>query len=446
MLRDVCRVFGLPFSEGDRLAKLVPEVLNITLKDAIEMEPRLKEMIEKPTVLGTGRGRRDVTTKDVLEIALALEGLHRQAGMHAAGVVIADKPLWEFVPVYQPPGENVAHHPVRQGRGGGRGPGEVRLPRPQDAHRHPARARPGQPRPPAPSSASSAHQIPLDDKATYELISRGDTAGVFQMESSGFTEMVMKLKPSCFEDVIAAGALYRPGPLDSGMVDVFINRKHGREKVAYPHPALEPVLKDTYGVIVYQEQVMQISQVLGGYSLGRADLLRRAMGKKKAEVMAKERAGLPRGLPEERRRPEGRRRDLRPDGEVRRVRLQQVHSAAYGLITIQTAWLKAHYPVEFMAALLTSEKDNTDKVVAHIAEARAAGPRGAAAGREPVRPRLRRGGREDPLRPRRHQGRGRERHRGHPRGAQGGPLQGPVRLLRARGQPPGEPEGASRRW
>src|SRR6202011_3136497 len=132
--------------------------------------------------------------------------------------------------------------------------------------------------------------LPLDDKKTYDLISRGDTAGIFQMESSGFTEMVRKLKPSVFEDIIAAGALYRPGPLDSGMVDVFINRKHGRERVSFTHPLLEPILKDTYGVIVYQEQVMQIAQVLAGYSLGRADLLRRAMGKKKADLMAQERS------------------------------------------------------------------------------------------------------------------------------------------------------------
>ena len=193
------------------------------------------------------------------------------------------------------------------------------------------------------------------------------------MESSGFTDMVIKLKPNCFEDVIAAGALYRPGPLDAGMVDVFINRKHGREKVVYPHADLEPVLKDTYGVIVYQEQVMQISQVLGGYSLGRADLLRRAMGKKKAEVMAKERAGFMEGC-------EKNKVDLKVAGEIfdlmekfAEYGFNKSHSAAYGLITIHTAWLKAHYPVEFMAALLTSEKDNTDKVVMHIAQARAKG-------------------------------------------------------------------------
>ncbi|HYH98402.1 DNA polymerase III subunit alpha, partial [Hyalangium sp.] len=215
--------------------------------------------------------------------------------------------------------------------------------------------------------------IPLHDDAMWALMAKGDTAGVFQMESSGFTEMVMKLKPSCFEDVIAAGALYRPGPLDAGMVDVFINRKHGREPVTYPHPALEPVLKDTYGVIVYQEQVMQISQVLGGYTLGRADLLRRAMGKKKAEVMQAERAGFLEGC-------KTNNVDLKVAGEIfdlmekfAEYGFNKSHSAAYGLITIHTAWLKAKYPVEFMAALLTSEKDNTDKVVRHIAEARESG-------------------------------------------------------------------------
>jgi DNA polymerase-3 subunit alpha len=372
VLRDVARVFGLPFSEGDRLAKLVPEVLNITLKDAIEMEPRLKEMIEKPTVLGTLEGGREVTSKEVLTISMALEGLHRQAGMHAAGVVIADKPLWEFVPVYQRPGENALITQFAKDEVEAAGLvkfdflGLTTLTVIQNALDLVNRGRP-------PEQRIQAHQIPLADPAMYDLISRGDTAGVFQMESSGFTEMVMKLKPSCFEDVIAAGALYRPGPLDSGMVDVFISRKHGRERVSYPHPQLEPVLKDTYGVIVYQEQVMQISQVLGGYSLGRADLLRRAMGKKKAEVMAAEREGFLEGCQKNG-------VDPKVAGEIfdlmekfAEYGFNKSHSAAYGLITIQTAWLKAHYPVEFMAALLTSEKDNTDKVVAHIAEARGQG-------------------------------------------------------------------------
>jgi DNA polymerase-3 subunit alpha len=199
------------------------------------------------------------------------------------------------------------------------------------------------------------------------------------MESSGFTEMVKQMKPSRFEDVIAAGALFRPGPLDQRledgrtMVDVFIDRKHGREKVAYPHPSLEPILRDTYGVIVYQEQVMQISQVLAGYSLGRADLLRRAMGKKKAEEMARERAGFLQGA--------------RQNGVDEKVAsgifdlmekfaaygFNKSHSAAYGLLTVQTAWLKAHYPVEFTAALISSEASNTDKVVVHVLEARERG-------------------------------------------------------------------------
>jgi DNA polymerase-3 subunit alpha len=372
VLRDVCRVFGLPYSEGDRIAKLVPEVLNISLKDAIEMEPRLKEMMSKPTVLGSVEGGREVTSKDVLEIGLALEGLHRQAGMHAAGVVIADKPLWEYVPLYQPPGEKVLITQFAKDEVEAAGLvkfdflGLKTLTVIQHALDLINRDHP-------PDQKLQSHQIPVKDRATYELISSGNTAGIFQMESSGFTEMVTKLRPSRFEDIIAAGALYRPGPLDAGMVDVFINRRHGREKVTYPDPALEPILKDTYGVIVYQEQVMQISQVLGGYSLGRADLLRRAMGKKKAEVMQKERAGFLEGCSKNG-------VEAKTAGEIfdlmekfAEYGFNKSHSAAYGLITVQTAWLKAHHPVEFMAALFTSEKDDTDKVVAHIAEARANG-------------------------------------------------------------------------
>jgi len=371
VLRDVCRVFALPFSEGDRIAKLVPEVLGITLKDAIEQEPRLKEMMEKPSAIGQVEGK-DVTTKDVLEIAMALEGLHRQPGMHAAGVVIADKPLWDFVPTYQPPGQDTLITQFAKDEVEAAGLvkfdflGLKTLTVIQNAlnlvNRNPPNGKP-----------IVREDIPLDDVEVWKLMADGDTAGVFQMESSGFTEMVMKLKPSCFEDVIAAGALYRPGPLDSGMVDVFINRKHGREPVVFPHPALAPVLQDTYGVIVYQEQVMQISQVLGGYTLGRADLLRRAMGKKKAEVMQAERAGFLEGC-------KSNNVDLKVAGEIfdlmekfAEYGFNKSHSAAYGLVTLHTAWLKAHYRVEFMAALLTSEKDNTDKVVLHIGEARQSG-------------------------------------------------------------------------
>ena len=360
-IKDVARVMGVPFAEVNELTRNIPTLIEghpATIEKALQYEPKLKQIQEDKPVF-----------KTIVEYARALEGLTRSTGMHAAGVVIGEKPLWEYVPLCR--GQNgelvtqfakdevelaglikfdflglttltVIDHAVKLINKRAAEPVDIAL-------------------------------LPLDDKKTFEIISRGDTAGVFQMESSGFTEMVKKLKPSVFEDIIAAGALYRPGPLDSGMVDVFINRKHGRERVTYPHPLLEPILRETYGVIVYQEQVMQIAQVLAGYSLGRADLLRRAMGKKKTEVMAKERGGFVAGC-------RAKAVDERLAHEIfdlmekfAEYGFNKSHSAAYGLITYQTAWLKAHYPVEFMAALLTSEKDNTDKVVAHIAEARADG-------------------------------------------------------------------------
>jgi DNA polymerase-3 subunit alpha len=380
VLRDVCRVYGLPYSDGDRLAKLVPGLLNITLKQAIygdaskgiSGEARLKEMMESPTMLKNTEGVEVVSTQEVLEVGMALEGLHRHAGMHAAGIVISDKNLWEYVPVCRPSGETALVTQFAKDEVEAAGLvkfdflGLKTLTVVDQALKLANQNRPNE-------KPLTTEDIPLDDAKVFELISSGDTAGIFQMESSGFTDMVTKLKPNCFEDVIAAGALYRPGPLDAGMVDTFINRKHGREKVSYPHPSLESVLKETHGVIVYQEQVMQISQVLGGYSLGRADLLRRAMGKKKVDVMAKEREGflegcLKKGV------------DAKVAGEIfdmmetfAEYGFNKSHSAAYGLITVQTAWLKTHYPLEFTAALLTSEKDNTDKVVSYIAKARATG-------------------------------------------------------------------------
>jgi DNA polymerase-3 subunit alpha len=358
VIRDVCRVKGLAFAEADKIAKLVPDELGITLKDAVEKEPRLRALMDENPVV-----------RDIVEVSMRLEGLNRQAGMHAAGVVIGDKPLWEYVPLYRGQnGELITQFAKDEVEKSGLVKfdflGLKTLTVIANALKMINRGRP---------APIESHTIPVDDKSVYDLISRGDTAGVFQMESSGFTEMVKKLKPNCFEDVIAAGALYRPGPLDSGMVDRFIERKHGREKIEYPHPSLEGILKETYGVIVYQEQVMQISQILAGYSLGRADLLRRAMGKKKADVMAKEKAGFVEGAVK-----------LGVDGKVAddifstmekfaEYGFNKSHSAAYGLVTVQTAWLKAHHRSEFMAALLSSERDNTDKVVAHIAEARESG-------------------------------------------------------------------------
>jgi DNA polymerase-3 subunit alpha len=281
-IKDVARVMGLPFAEVNELTRNIPNLIDghpATIAKALEVEPKLTQIQESKPIF-----------KQIIEFARALEGLTRSTGMHAAGVVIGEKPLWEYVPLCKGQnGELMTQFAKDEVELAGLVKfdflGLKTLTVIDDAVKLINRGR-------AEADKVDIALLPLDDKKTYELISRGDTAGIFQMESSGFTEMVKKLKPSVFEDVIAAGALYRPGPLDSGMVDVFINRKHGRERVSYPHPLLEGLLKDTYGVIVYQEQVMQIAQVLAGYSLGRADLLRRAMGKKKADVMAKERGGF----------------------------------------------------------------------------------------------------------------------------------------------------------
>ena len=261
--------------------------------------------------------------------------------------------------------------------------------------------------------------LPLDDKPTYRLLSKGLTTAVFQFESRGMKDYIRKLEPDCFEDLIALAALFRPGPLGSGMVDDFINRRHGRAEVSYPHPLLEPILKPTYGVIVYQEQVMQIAQVLAGYSLGGADLLRRAMGKKKPEEMAKERFKFEDGAEK--------------NGIAARTIASPIfdlmekfaeygfnksHSAAYALVAYQTAWLKTHHPAEFMAATLSSDMDNTDKVVNFLDDARAIGLKVLGARRERLRLHVPGAGREDdPLRPGRGERRRPRRLRGDRRSA-----------------------------
>jgi DNA polymerase III subunit alpha len=385
VVRDVVRVMGLPFAEGDRIAKLVPDPVQgktPPLKECIESEPRLKQLYDEAAIVSTwvdANGvQNKVTHKDILDIAMSLEGLNRQAGLHAAGVVIADKPLWEYVPAYKDDKSEMLVSQFAKDEVEAAGLvkfdflGLKTLTVIDDALKLVKQNHPEM-------KDFKASDIPLDDPAVYELISRGDTAGVFQMESSGFTEMVIKMKPSRFEDVIAAGALYRPGPLDQKledgrtMVDVYIDRKHGRDKVTYAHPLLEPVLEPTYGVIVYQEQVMQIAQVLGGYSLGGADLLRRAMGKKKAEEMAKQRASFMKGALEKAVDEKIATHVFDLMEKFAAYGFNKSHSAAYGLLTVQTAWLKAHYPVEFVAALISSEASNTDKVVLHISEARASG-------------------------------------------------------------------------
>ncbi len=360
-IKDVARVMGVPFAEVNELTRNIPNLIEghpATIAKALEVEPKLTQIQEQKPVF-----------KSIIEYARALEGLTRSTGMHAAGVVIGEKPLWEYVPLCRGQnGELVTQFAKDEVELAGLVKfdflGLTTLTVISNAVKLINRGR-------KPEEQLDISLLPLDDKKTYQLISSGDTAGIFQMESSGFTEMVKKLKPNVFEDVIAAGALYRPGPLDSGMVEIFINRKHGRERVVYQHPKLEPILRDTYGVIVYQEQVMQIAQVLGGYSLGRADLLRRAMGKKKADLMAQERSGFVEGCARNG-------VDVRLATELFDAMEQfaaysfnKSHSAAYGLITYQTAWLKAHHPVECGGARRRHH--------------------GPAARRERVRSRLRRG-------------------------------------------------------
>ena len=378
VVRDSGRVLGFPYGFVDGVAKLVPMTLGIGLDDALgRTEKSRSDDAWRSDELIQRYGSED-DVRDLLDLALELEDLTRNAGKHAGGVVIAPSPLSDFCPLF-------AEH---DGHGHGRNPvtqfdkddveavGLVKFDflglrtltiidwavKAINARRDAA----GE----APLDITA---LPLTDKASYELFARGDTVAVFQFESRGMRELLKRAKPDTFEDIIALAALFRPGPLGSGMDKEWCDRKHGIAEVSYPHPALEPVLGPTYGVIVYQEQVMQIAQVLAGYSLGGADLLRRAMGKKKAEEMAKERAKFEAGCAE---------RGIEPKiatpifdlmEKFAEYGFNKSHSAAYALVAYQTAWLKVHYPAEFMAAVLSSDMDNTDKVVGFLDEARALG-------------------------------------------------------------------------
>ena len=363
VIRDIARVMEIPFAEADKLAKLVPEPVqgkSPPVREAIEQTPELKQLYNDSPL-----------HRELLDLAASLEGLNRNAGMHAAGVVIAERPLWEYVPCFR--GQNdeiVTQFAMKEVEKAGLVKFDF-LGLKTLTVIHTATKLINQKRPA--DDPFDIDTIPKDDADVYKMIARGDTTGVFQLESSGFREILKKLKPDCLEDIVAAVALYRPGPLEGGMVDDFIDRKHGRKKVEYPHPWLEKVLGDTYGVIVYQEQVMQIAQVLGGYSLGGADLLRRAMGKKKPEEMAKQKQIFLEGA-----------RTLEVDAKIADQVFELMaffagygfnrsHSAAYGWITYQTGYLKAHYPHEFMAGLMSCDADNVDNIVKFIAEARAMG-------------------------------------------------------------------------
>jgi len=363
VIRDIARAMEIPFAEADKLAKLVPEPVqgkSPPVREAIEQTPELKALYNDSPL-----------HRELLDLAASLEGLNRNAGMHAAGVVIAERPLWEYVPCFR--GQNdeiVTQFAMKEVEKAGLVKfdflGLKTLTVIQTAVKLINQQRP-------PGEELDIDLINREDPDVYKMIARGDTTGVFQLESSGFREMLKKLKPDCLEDIVAAGALYRPGPLEGGMVDTYIEVKHGRQKADYMHPTLEPVLKDTYGVIVYQEQVMQIAQVLAGYTLGGADLLRRAMGKKKAEEMQKEKGKFLDGAKAKGVDPKNAAEIFDLVDKFAGYGFNRSHSAAYGWVTYQTAYLKHHFPHEFMAGLMSCDADNIDNVVKFIAEARAMG-------------------------------------------------------------------------
>ena len=360
VIRDVGRALNMPFTEVAKIAKLIPSTQGMTLKKAEEQEPEFAKLCNGNTL-----------EKMLLQVAHSLEGLNRHASVHAAGVVITDQPLVDYLPLYKGAKKDDvvvtqynmkfveelglikfdflglktltvidnALKIINRNRGEGKDP-------------------------------FALNKIPIVDKTTYKLLLSGATVGVFQLESSGMQDLLVRLKPSCFEDLIALVALYRPGPIESGMIDNFIACKHGRKEVEYLLPELESILKETYGVIVYQEQVMQVAQKLAGYSLGQADILRKAMGKKDAEVMESQRKDFLIGA-------EKNHIDIKKAGEIFDLMAQfaeygfnKSHSAAYGYIAYQTAYLKAHYPLEFMAGLLMEDIKDSDKVIKNLAECR----------------------------------------------------------------------------
>ena len=354
-LRDVGRALDMPYSEVDRIAKLVPNRLNITLDDAIQEEPRLQELREN-----------DPQVSRLVDTARRLEGLTRHASVHAAGVVISPTPLIDIVPLYKAvKGEAVTQYAMDDIEGMGLLKMDFLGLRTLTVLHH------------AVKMISDNHGIdvdmdnlPLDDAETYRLLSEARTVGVFQLESRGLRDLLRKLQPQVFEDLVALVALYRPGPLGSGMVDDFIERRHGRREITYVLPELEPILRATYGVIVFQEQVMQIATTLAGFTPGGADLLRRAMGKKKAEAMDEQRESFVHGAVQKGFAEEKAAHIFDLMAYFAGYGFNRSHSVAYALIAYQTAYLKAHFPREFMAALITSDMDNTDKVMRFIGDCR----------------------------------------------------------------------------
>jgi DNA polymerase-3 subunit alpha len=358
VVRDVGRVLDIPYKEVDAIAKLIPNTLNITLDQALEQEPRLKELVA-----------RDEIVANLLSLARSLEGMVRHASTHAAGVVISHRPLMEYIPLYRGGnGEVVTQYAMKDVQRVGLVKfdflGLKTLTVLSKAAELIERTK---------GDMLELTRIPLDDEETFRLLGSGDTTGIFQLESSGMRDLLVKLRPETFSDLIALVALYRPGPLGSGMVDEFIKRRHKKSTVKYEIPRVKEILEDTYGVIVYQEQVMRIASTLANFSLGDADILRRAMSKKDpAEMERLEEKFI-----------QGARRNGIQQGKAERIfemmakfaeyGFNKSHSAAYAMIAYQTAYLKVHYPTEFVAALLTCDMDNTDKVMRYVAECREKG-------------------------------------------------------------------------
>ncbi|MBD8527210.1 DNA polymerase III subunit alpha [Pseudomarimonas arenosa] len=410
VIRDTGRVLGYPYGFVDGIAKLIPMTLGICLDDALGRSEKAAKDRELCSAELIQRYQDEDDVRELVDLALKLEDLTRNAGKHAGGVVIGPKPLTEFCPLFA---EEGGKNPVTQfdkddveavglvkfdflglrtltiidwavkainkRRDSGFGirdsqkrDSAISKGSQQDSVSGPAQTALTNPESRIPNPGFlDITALPLDDAATYRLFARGDTVAVFQFESRGMRELLKRAKPDRFEDIIALAALFRPGPLGSGMDKDWVDRKHGNAEVTYPHPLLEPVLSPTYGVIVYQEQVMQIAQVLAGYSLGGADLLRRAMGKKKPEEMAKERAKFEAGCAERGIAAEIATPIFDLMEKFAEYGFNKSHSAAYALVAYQTAWLKQHYPAEFMAAVCSSDMDNTDKVVNFLTEVKA---------------------------------------------------------------------------
>ena len=354
-IKDVGRAMDIPYTEVDRLAKLVPNTLGIELEPALAQTPQLKAAVKADQRLG-----------DLMAVALRLEGLARHASTHAAGVVISPRPLTDIVPLYKTSRDEITtqydmNALERIGLLKMDFLGLTTLTVLQDTARMIEQNR---------GAKVDLDTLALDDADTYKLFARGDTTAIFQFESHGMRDILRRYQPTRIEDLTALNALYRPGPIQGGMIDDFIKRKHGTTKVNYELPQLKDILEETYGVILYQEQVMQIANCLASFSLGEADILRRAMGKKKKEEMAAQRAKFMAGCANNKIPEKKAERIFDLMAEFAGYGFNKSHSCAYALLAYQTGYLKIHYPVEFMAALLTSEAGNTDKIVKYINEAR----------------------------------------------------------------------------